>query len=231
MPRPRLKQLALLGIAAQAMAVLITFPLWLSRQRRWGATAEEVARPMPGDEIIPDPNYTTTRAVTVDAPPDCIYPWLLQMGHGRGGLYSYDFLDRLFGILDEPSAERIHPEWQNLHVGDVIPLKSGKPFPVAILEQDRAFVLADLEVGYTWQTCMFPQPDGSTRLVTRNRGGFPASLGWRFWMFWLDIAAFVMVRRWLIVLKGRAETLHREREYAAAEELLLSLVGANRERP
>jgi hypothetical protein len=162
---------------------------------------------MLGDDIIAGPNYRTNRAITVNAPPECIYPWLVQMGYGRGGLYSYDFLDRLFGILDAPSAREIHPEWQQLGVGDLIPVKRGPPFPVAALERNRAFVLASREAGWSWQTCMYPQADGSTRLVTRNRARVEGTAR-RAGFALLDVAAFIMVRRWLQVLRSRAEGLY-----------------------
>jgi hypothetical protein len=171
---------------------------------------------MPGDELVPEARYLTTRAITVHAPPDCIYPWLKQMGCGRGGLYSFDFLDRLFGYTDAPSAREILPDYQHLAEGDSIPLGRGAAFPVVQLEEGRTFVLGDQRVGWSWSTCLYSQPDGSTRLVTRNRGaprGLPALAG----LWFLDVAAFVMVRRWLVVLKQRAEELHSVGGWAAAE--------------
>jgi hypothetical protein len=75
---------------------------------------------MPGDALIPDPTDLSMQAVTVNAPPEDIWPWLVQIGYQRGGLYSYDWLDRLFGYLDRPSATRILPEFQRLAVGDEI---------------------------------------------------------------------------------------------------------------
>lgn len=77
---------------------------------------------MPGDALMPNPTRTNTGAVTVNAPPGDIWPWLVQIGTRRGGLYSYDWLDRLFGFLDRPSATRILPEFQRLAVGDKISL-------------------------------------------------------------------------------------------------------------
>ena len=82
--------------------------------RHWGATDAEIERAMLGDAEVPGATYETTLAVTVDAPAADIWPWLVQMGYRRGGLYSYDWLDRLFGFLDAPSAERILPEFQRL---------------------------------------------------------------------------------------------------------------------
>src|SRR6266536_3703203 len=103
-----------------ALAAVYWFPVrhWF---HRWGTTPEELERVMPGDALMPDPTKTDTGAITVNAPPEAIWPWLVQMGTGRGGLYSYDLLDRLFGFLDRPSATRILPEFQHLAVGDKVP--------------------------------------------------------------------------------------------------------------
>jgi hypothetical protein len=209
-----MKRLAI--IVAASIGLVVAYRRWNQWQRRWGATNDEIERGMPGDDLIANPYYVTNRAITVSAPPECVYPWLVQMGHGRGGLYSYDFLDRLFGILDRPSTKEIHPEWQDLKVGEMIEVKKGPPFPVAALVPNEAFVLADPAVGWTWQTCMYPQADGTTRLVTRNRANWQGT-GARIGMVAMDIASFIMVRRWLQVLKQRAETLAAARTVEEAE--------------
>ena len=112
------------------LAVLYWFPIrrWMSR---WGATPSDLSRVMAGDSLLVEPTYSGTMAVSVDAPPEDIWPWLVQIGYQRGGLYSYDWLDRLFGYLDRPSATRILPEFQDLAVGDEIPLGRGPSWPVA----------------------------------------------------------------------------------------------------
>ena len=204
------------GVAASAIATVGLYALRGRRwQRCWGATDEEVERAMPGDDLVANPNYRTTRAITIDAPPGDIYPWLLQMGYHRGGLYSYDWLDRLFGVLDAPSARAIIPALQRLEFGDEIPVGKGGAFPVCELEQDRVFVLGDAAVGWSWATCLYPVDAGRTRLVTRNHGAFPDGLRWWLQRVPFDLAAFLMVRRWLIVLKERAEGLRQQREAAA----------------
>ena len=96
---------------------------------------------MPGDRHVTLPSYETTLGVTINTAPAAIWPWLMQMGYRRGGLYSYDWLDRLFGYLDAPSAERILPEWQQLAVGDEIPIGRGGGFPVKAIEPFRSLVL------------------------------------------------------------------------------------------
>ena len=115
------------------LAVLYWFPIrqWMSR---WEATPADRVRVMVGDSLLVDPTYSGTMAVSIDAPPEDIWPWLVQIGYQRGGLYSYDWLDRVFGYLDRPSATRILPEFQDLAVGDEIPLGRGPSWPVAIVE-------------------------------------------------------------------------------------------------
>jgi len=109
-------------------AALYWFPIrrWMGR---WGTTPSDLSRVMAGDGLIADPTYSGTMAVIVNARPEDIWPWLVQMGYQRGGLYSYDWLDRLFGFLDRPSTARILPEFQHLAVGDEIPLGRAQDGP------------------------------------------------------------------------------------------------------
>lgn len=97
---------------------------------------------MTGDALIANPTHSATHAVTVDASPEGIWPWLVQMGARRGGLYSYDWLDRLFGILDRPSADRLLPEFQHPGVGDQISLGPREELTVAAIDPERALVLS-----------------------------------------------------------------------------------------
>jgi hypothetical protein len=194
------------------LAVLFStqFGLWLREwYLRWGATDEEIARPMAGDLDIPNPTYSTTLAVTVDVSPKYIWPWLLQMGFRRGGLYSYDWLDRLFGYLDRPSATDILAEFQELKVGDEIPLGRGPGFPVKAVEPYRTLVLGGAGDGFawTWQFGLFPLDGTRTRLISRNSVRHPRTVGSCLFMRVLEPAAFVMTRRMLLGLKKRAERL------------------------
>jgi hypothetical protein len=111
-----------------ALAVVYWFPVrrWMGR---WGTTSSDLTRVMAGDGLAVVPASPFTMAVVVNARPEHIWPWLMQMGYQRGGLYSYDWLDRLFGFLDRPSATRILPEFQQLAVGDKIPLPRGPRIP------------------------------------------------------------------------------------------------------
>jgi len=177
--------------------------------RYWGATDADIARAMPGDPEVAHPTYDSTLAVTIDAPPAAIWPWLVQIGYRRGGLYSYDWLDRLFGFLDAPSAELILPEFQTLTVGDVVPVGRGAGFPVKALEPNRALVLAGASAGFhwVWQFGLYPVDERRTRLISRNRARTPRTLGWIFFMCVLEPAAFIMTRKMLLGLKRRAEAL------------------------
>lgn len=202
-----------LRTVAALLAAAVAYRRWLQPwQHRWGATDDEVAMALPGDDLITDPVSQTTRAIGVDAEPRYVWPWLVQMGHGRGGLYSWDTLDRLFGILDRPSAKRIMPEHQHLQAGDTIPVKRGPDFRVLMVEPERALVLGSGDPSFpvTWQTVLLPRPGGGTRLVTRNRLGRLDGSS-RLVAAAFDLPTFVMVKRWLEVLKERAEGLRAGR--------------------
>jgi hypothetical protein len=188
------------------LGLVYWFPI-RKRYRYWGATDAEVERPMLGDAEVQRPTYATTVAVSVDAAPADIWPFLVQMGYRRGGLYSYDWLDRLFGFLDAPSAERVLPEFQRLEVGDVIPVGRGDGFPVKAIEPLRTLVLGGETDGFQWmwQFGLYPVNERRTRLVSRNRARIPRTVGSTLFMCVLEPAAFIMTRKMLLGLKCRAE--------------------------
>lgn len=198
---------------------------WLVRPRlaRWGASDEEVAGPYPGAGIVPDGRRGPTMAVTIDAPPDRVWPWLVQLGGDRGGWYSWDRLDN----AGRPSARRIHPEWQDLAVGDAVTYLTRRQGPVpawtvVVLEPERFLALHGLSdlrghpldprqprpsacTEGLWGFLLTPLPDGRTRLVI---GGYET-----FRPRWLaPVSSFVgvgvvwiMQARMLAVLKRNAE--------------------------
>ena len=170
-----------------------------------------------GDTHVPMPTYETTLGITIEAAPADIWPWLMQMGYRRGGLYSYDWLDRLFGYLDAPSAERILPEWQRLAAGDEIPIGRGGGFPVRAIEPQRSLVLAGQAPGFqwSWELALVPMGEGRTRFLSRNRAHTPRTLRSRLTMLALEPAAFLMTRKMLLGIKRRAETLARTERRAA----------------
>ena len=196
-------------LAVLTLTALYWFPIrrWMNR---WGATPSDLDRVMAGDGLLADWTYSGTTAVTVNATPEHIWPWLMQIGYQRGGLYSYDWLDRLFGYLDRPSATRILPEFQHLAVGDTIPLGRGPSWPVGILEAGRALVL-DMRnmrgLDWIWQFGLYPIDETRTRLVSRSR--VRAHAVWaRLLTHAIEPAGFLMTRRMLLGLKQRSEGLH-----------------------
>ena len=188
--------------------LLYWFPMrrWMSR---WGTTPSDLTRVMAGDSLLVNPTYSGMMAVIVNAAPEHIWPWLVQIGYQRGGLYSYDWLDRLFGYLDRPSATRILPDFQHLAVGDRIPLGRGPSWPVEIVEPNRALVLDMRNMGgldWVWQFGLYPIDDTRTRLVSRSRVRTRAMWA-RLLTHAIEPAGFLMTRRMLLGLKQRSEAL------------------------
>jgi hypothetical protein len=204
--------LALAGAAGVAAYALLLRP----RLLRWGATDDEVSATLPGDDLVRRPDYVTTRAVTVHTTPDGIWPWLAQMGYRRGGLYSYDWLDRLFGYLDRPSATEILPEFQHLAAGDTIPVGRGPSWPVRVVEPPHILVLEPVAGAITWAFALVPRDARSTRLVTRVRCRVERTVAGVLLTALIDPAAFVMTRRMLLTLKRRAEVAARRPHGSAA---------------
>jgi hypothetical protein len=183
------------------------------RLARWGATADEVASAMPGDDEVPDPQLAATRAVTVGAPPEAVWPWLMQIGYHRAGWYAYD----LFDNDDIPSAETILPEFQHLEIGQVL---GEEGLTVRQIEPNRHLVLSFHYPKTTWvvkqgvwphfghtSACLQLKPlrDGQrTRLLYRMRYSGPAVA--RILMAFFEPADFLSSRKMLIGIKRRAET-------------------------
>jgi hypothetical protein len=168
---------------------------------------------MAGDALLAGTAYSGTMAVIVDAPPENIWPWLVQIGYQRGGLYSYDWLDRLFGFLDRSSATEILPKFQNLAVGDAIPLGRGPSWPVAVLDPNRALVL-DMRnmdgLDWVWQFGLYAVDETHTQLVSRSRVNTRAFWA-RLLTYAIEPAGFVMTRRMLLGIKQRAEAMPAQR--------------------
>jgi hypothetical protein len=176
---------------------------------RWGSNPDEVSAPLPGDNQVPRPYLTSTRTLHVRARPEHVWPWLSQLGYGRGGLSSYDWLDRLFGSTSAPSAETVLPAYQSLKVGDVIPLGRGPSWPVTVLDHERALVVAPVPDAVSWCRALEAAGDGSTRLISRVRMRMGAKpLLWLFAPL-VDAPGFVMERKMLLDIKRRAESLAR----------------------
>jgi hypothetical protein len=202
---PRLLKLG--GVLALTAGYWFPVRRWFGR---WGTTDEELDRPMPGDLVTTHPTDMSMMAVTVNAPPEDVWPWLVQIGYQRGGLYSYDWLDRLFGFLDRPSATRILPEFQQIAVGDKIPWDGrGTELTVGVVEPLRALALSYEARGFTWvwQFGLYPLDGRRTRLVSRGTEHVPNNPLWWLFMRISEPAAFVMTRRFMLGVKQRAEAL------------------------
>ena len=126
------------AVVAVKVALLLMFRRW---HLRWRATDTEVDAALPGDDLLPAADLTATRAIAIDAPAREVWPWLAQLGQGRGGLYSYDFLENAVARCDIHSVDRIVPEWQQIAAGDQVRIHPKVPLDVAIAEPDRALVL------------------------------------------------------------------------------------------
>jgi hypothetical protein len=207
-----------LMLVVLSLAMLYWFPVrrWFAQ---WGTTPEERTRAMPGDAVIVNPTHRATSAITIGAPPEDVWPWLVQIGYQRGGLYSYDWLDRLFGFLDRPSANRILPECQHLAVGDTI-FFGGEKLTVAVLEPHRALVLSykDRGIEWAWEFDVQPLDNHRTRFIDRSTERIPSTVSGWVMMRVLEPAAFIMNRRMLLGVKERAEAL-RAQESAQPNKL------------
>jgi hypothetical protein len=178
---------------------------------RWGATDEELKVGLPGDELVGAADLTATRAVTVRACAGMVWPWIAQLGQGRGGFYSYDFLENLVGC-DIHSAERVVAEWQSIAIGDAVHLHPEVGLIVAVLEPERALVLrGGVAIGrrpppydFTWAFVLCDQADGSTRLVVRERYRYSRRWAWLL-VEPVELISFVMSQRMLRGIAARAE--------------------------
>jgi len=195
-----------IGILAIAAATLLAAYLFVIRRWHvnWGATAAEVARAMPGDEVVQSPGLASTRAITIAARPVHIWPWLVQMGYRRGGWYSIDLIDN----EGKPSANRIVPELQDLKVGDKMLVNPAVALTVTVLEPNRAMLWVGPENAITMSWGLYPIDESHTRLVLRDREVYD----WKMpWFLITDPGGFVMSRQTLLGIKQRAEALARPR--------------------
>jgi hypothetical protein len=163
-------------------------------------------RALPGDELVAEPTFNATRAITIAAEPDQIWPWLLQVGVKRAGWYSYDLLDN----LGRPSAREIIPELQQVAVGDVVPLSPDGKQGVHILALDlpHSMMWGTLP-DTTWLWVLEPQADGTTRLITRIRSRYRWLSPTIAFSMLMEFADIWMLRKMLLNLRERAETFSR----------------------
>lgn len=209
--------------AAQVAGAALTAPILRHRFNRWGATPEELRATMPGDELVRSPRLGYTRAISIDAPVADVWPWLVQIGQGRGGLYSFDGLENL-ARCNIHSADRILDQHQTLNPGDLIRLgPEGYPcFQVWLARAPTDLVLigADPKPPHeippndstggraTWQWALRPAASGlGTRVIVRQRLTYPNSLS----VMWhiVEPIGFVMERQMLLGLQQRATANRR----------------------
>ena len=200
-----LKSLGLL-VGVGLLTVLILFALipWMDR---WGATENEIGASYTGDGLVPSPRIHYTRAVSINATPEQVYPWIVQLGAEKGGMYSYEWFETNILQCELINADRVHEEWQSLKVGDPVkmcPGTSGPPaYEVAIIEPERAIIMGHQDNGTwtdVWQFILVPQNDGTTRFILRGRSTLT---GW----LWDVIrpGEFIMMRGMMLGIKERAE--------------------------
>jgi hypothetical protein len=226
------------AIAAAGWAGYVAAQRWY---RTWGIDPAEAGKALPGDELVPEPTASDTRGITVDATPEAVWPWLVQMGYGRAGWYSYDAID-----MKGASSEAILPEHQSLAVDDIVPTDPGGGFVVKVVEPERALVLyIDPEVlaarkdapvpaaeapglamsgkfletatppkfTAAWSFVLEPLGGGQTRLLERFRVRMDGeSPGSKVLAPLLGFGVFVMTQRQMLGIKARAEKLARDRE-------------------
>jgi hypothetical protein len=194
------------ALAGMFGAAVLSRLLLRERVITWGATEAEADARLPGDELLEDATMVSTRAITIDAPASAVWPWIVQMGVGRGGAYTYDWIERRLG-LDIQSADRVIPELQNVNVGDTLPMAPNAPgLRVEIADAERVFALRSEDGRWVWSFVM-TESGGSTRLVSRNRAPAPASLKEKIAMLVMEPGSLVMERKMLQGIKERAERL------------------------
>jgi hypothetical protein len=232
------RRIALVGTvisASTAIAFAVARNLW----RSWGIDPREAARELPGDELVTEPGVVDTRGIDIAAPPEQVWPWLVQMGYKRAGWYSYDAID-----MNQASIREIMPEFQELEVGQVMPTHPGGGFVVKIVEPGHALVVyqdSDImreqgvdhpltdatpnvqatgkfmgtavpgEFAASWAFVLESTAAGGTRLIERFRARFeaPSTVSAAVLGPVLGFGVFAMTRRQMLGIRDRAEALLR----------------------
>lgn len=173
----------------------------------WGATPDEAASSLPGDELIKAPDGVATRAITVDAPAEMVWPWIVQIGPApRGGVYTYDWIENLLG-LNMHSVDEILPEFQNPQIGDALGMGPNKMI-IELVDTNRAIAWRSADGNWVWSFVLHEEGD-KTRLISRNSFRLPR-LQDKIGMLPMEPGSLVMERKMLLGMKERAERLARE---------------------
>ena len=199
------------GVSAMGITAATYILFARPHHLRWGASASELAASLPGDDLIVSPDLTATRAITVRASAGQVWPWIAQLGQGRGGFYSYDFLENLVGC-DIHSADRVVPGWQDIKICDKVKLAPAVGLDVAALEAGRSLVLrggvpignASPPYDFTWAWVICDEPDGTSRLLVRERYAYTRPWA-RFIVEPAEAVSFIMSQKMLRGIRDRAE--------------------------
>ena len=195
---------------------LVATPFIGRRRRRWGTVGTEETDQLPGDDLVPEPKWSYTLGIAIDAPPEDVWPWIAQIGQGRGGFYTYQTLENLFGCKITNTTETL-PEHQHPAVGEDIYLHpTAPPLRIEGVDPPNALVLlgSPAEIGddeswgmSTWQFVVNPEPDGSSRLLTRGRYDYTPDWKSRlaFGGLPIKVITFVMSRKMMLEIKRLAE--------------------------
>jgi hypothetical protein len=192
------------------LLLIATAYIYLCRpyQLHWGATAAEMAQSMPGDELNTNPSFLATRAVTIDAPPEEVWPWLLQMGYGRAGFYGYDLLENAGSPEGLRSADEIIPRFQNFVVGDKVPISAVANMTFHSIEPTRHLIWLGSDTpnpgAFTW--AIYSSDGDRTRLLSRIRWTYHStSMSILALQLFTEFADHIAVRKVLQGIKQRVE--------------------------
>jgi hypothetical protein len=213
---PGVGVIAALEGAALIVGNLLATPVLGRKRLRWGTEGTEATDPLPGDAFVPAPRWSYTLGVAISAPPEAVWPWIAQIGQGRGGFYTYQTLENLAGC-QIVNTTKILPEHQHPAVGDEIYLHPTAPaLRIEIADPPHAMVLLGSPVDMdtqdswglsTWQFVVNPSLDGGSRLLTRGR--YDHAQDWKsrlmFGRFPVEVISFVMSRKMMLEIKRLAE--------------------------
>ncbi len=191
------------GIIVAEVAIVTLAHPWYSH---WGATKEEVAMELPGDELAPDAKDVDTRAITIHAPASDVWKWIVQIGQGRGGFYSYTWIENALFGCDIQNTNYILDQYQTLNVGDVIRLSKNDtppPMPVLAVEPGKRLTLG----GPDWLETFYLVEQGKTltRLIVRTRMDWDGVGGWLGTRLLVAPGDFIMEQKMLRGIRERAE--------------------------